>query len=49
MSLENFRVCDGDLDEELLNRYGQGSVLAVDTETMGLLPAPRSPLFGAIV
>lgn len=39
MSLENFRVCDGDLDEELLNRYGQGSVLAVDTETMGLLPA----------
>ncbi|TVR14528.1 MAG: ribonuclease D [Phormidium sp. GEM2.Bin31] len=39
MTLENFRVCDGDLDEDLLNRYSQGSVLAVDTETMGLLPA----------
>lgn len=39
MSLDNFCVCDGDLSPDLLDRYGQGTAIAVDTETMGLLPA----------
>lgn len=39
MSLDNFCVCDGDLSQDLLNRYRQGTAIAVDTETMGLLPA----------
>lgn len=37
MSLENFQVCDGDLDEDTLNRYLQAEAIAVDTETMGLV------------
>ncbi|MFO8038525.1 MAG: ribonuclease D [Sodalinema sp.] len=39
MSLDNFCVCDGDLSQDLLDRYRQGTAIAVDTETMGLLPA----------
>ena len=39
MSLDNFCVCDGDLSQDLLNRYRQGTAIAVDTETMGLLPS----------
>ncbi len=33
-----FTVCDRDLSSALLERYQQSSALAVDTETMGLLP-----------
>jgi ribonuclease D len=36
--MNNFRVCDGDLSSAELERYWQVSELAVDTETMGLLP-----------
>lgn len=38
MSLENFQVCDGDLPAETLNLYLKSDALAVDTETMGLIP-----------
>ncbi|NES98797.1 MAG: ribonuclease D [Desertifilum sp. SIO1I2] len=38
MSQENFQVCDRDLSPELLERYQKCDRLAVDTETMGLLP-----------
>lgn len=38
MSLEKFQVCEGDLTDELLSRYLQAEVIAVDTETMGLIP-----------
>lgn len=38
MQLENFQVCDRDLDESTLNRYLQADAIAVDTETMGLNP-----------
>jgi ribonuclease D len=38
MSLDNFQVCDRDLDEETLRRYLQSDAIAVDTETMGLIP-----------
>jgi ribonuclease D len=34
--LEDFRICDRDLDAALLDRYLQASSVAVDTETMGL-------------
>lgn len=33
-----FEVCDRDLSDELLKRYLQSEAIAVDTETMGLLP-----------
>ncbi len=36
--MEDFQVCDGDLSESLLQQYLQADALAVDTETMGLLP-----------
>ncbi|MDL5057658.1 ribonuclease H-like domain-containing protein [Geitlerinema calcuttense] len=38
MSQENFQVCDRDLSPEWLERYQKCDRLAVDTETMGLLP-----------
>lgn len=34
----NFQVCDRDLSEETLSRYLTASEIAVDTETMGLIP-----------
>lgn len=38
MVLSDFQVCDRDLSDEALNEYLQADVIAVDTETMGLLP-----------
>lgn len=38
MDLQDFQVCDRDLDEVTLSNYLQSESLAVDTETMGLLP-----------
>jgi ribonuclease D len=35
---DGFQICDRDLTPELLARYQQASVIACDTETMGLLP-----------
>ncbi|KAB8335739.1 ribonuclease D [Scytonema tolypothrichoides VB-61278] len=36
--MEDFQVCDRDLSDDTLSHYLQASVIAVDTETMGLLP-----------
>ena len=38
MKLENFQVCDQDLDESTLEQYLAAQEIAVDTETMGLIP-----------
>lgn len=38
MELDSFQVCDGDLSEEQTAQYLQADAIAVDTETMGLLP-----------
>lgn len=38
MTLDNFQVCDNDLDQETLDRYLHSDAIAVDTETMGLIP-----------
>lgn len=46
MTLEKFQVCEADLSDELLSRYlqaeafakGAPKAIAVDTETMGLIP-----------
>ncbi|KST62938.1 ribonuclease H-like domain-containing protein [Mastigocoleus testarum] len=38
MDLQDFQVCERDLDEATLSNYLQSEALAVDTETMGLLP-----------
>jgi ribonuclease D len=38
MNLENFQVCDRDIDEATLSEYLQSEAIAVDTETMGLIP-----------
>ena len=38
MDLQDFQVCDRDLDEATLSNYLTSEALAVDTETMGLLP-----------
>lgn len=38
MADENFQVCDRDLPSEDVDRYLEADTLAVDTETMGLLP-----------
>lgn len=35
---EDFQVCDRDLSDALLSQYLQAEAVAVDTETMGLLP-----------
>jgi ribonuclease D len=36
--VEDFQVCDQDLSEAILETYLQAEAIAVDTETMGLLP-----------
>lgn len=38
MVLNDFQVCDRDLSDAALSEYRQADVIAVDTETMGLLP-----------
>jgi ribonuclease D len=38
MTSENFQVCDRDLDNSTLARYLEAESIAVDTETMGLIP-----------
>ncbi|XGW00214.1 MAG: ribonuclease H-like domain-containing protein [Leptolyngbya sp. BL-A-14] len=38
MALADFQICDRDLSEEQLAAYVQAEAIAVDTETMGLLP-----------
>ncbi|WP_416673242.1 ribonuclease D [Egbenema bharatensis] len=38
MALNDFQVCDRDLSEETLAAYLSTDAIAVDTETMGLLP-----------
>ncbi|QYX31532.1 ribonuclease H-like domain-containing protein [Sphaerospermopsis torques-reginae] len=38
MRLDDFRVSDGDIDAATLSEYLKSEALAVDTETMGLLP-----------
>jgi ribonuclease D len=38
MTLQDFQVCDRDLTSDQLHAYLQSDRLAVDTETMGLLP-----------
>lgn len=35
---DTFQICDRDLSEVRLNQYLQAGAIAVDTETMGLLP-----------
>jgi ribonuclease D len=38
MTIDNFQVCDLDLDDNTLARYLEAESIAVDTETMGLIP-----------
>lgn len=38
MQPREFQICDRDLSSELLEQYQSTSAIAVDTETMGLLP-----------
>ena len=38
MEPKNFQICDGDLPTAWLEHYLQTDAIAVDTETMGLLP-----------
>ncbi|MEA5598524.1 ribonuclease H-like domain-containing protein [Rivularia sp. UHCC 0363] len=38
MELQDFQVCDRDFDEVTLSEYLKSEAIAVDTETMGLLP-----------
>lgn len=38
MTLQDFQVCDRDLSDEVLAEYLKSPAIAVDTETMGLLP-----------
>jgi ribonuclease D len=38
MSIENFQVSDRDISEETLDRYLAAKAIAIDTETMGLIP-----------
>jgi ribonuclease D len=38
MELAAFQICDGDLTAEQADAYLQAEAIAVDTETMGLLP-----------
>ncbi len=37
-SSDNFQVCDRDIPDRVLSGYLQSDAIAVDTETMGLLP-----------
>ncbi|MUL37833.1 ribonuclease H-like domain-containing protein [Gloeocapsopsis dulcis] len=38
MELTDFQVCDRDISDEILTQYMNAEAIAVDTETMGLLP-----------
>lgn len=38
MKLDDFQVCDRDLSDAILSEYLSAEAIAVDTETMGLLP-----------
>ncbi len=38
MVLEDFQICDSDLSTDQLTEYLKAEAIAVDTETMGLLP-----------
>jgi ribonuclease D len=38
MTVETFQICDRDLEDSLLTHYQSATELAVDTETMGLIP-----------
>lgn len=38
MEMADFQVCDQDLSDAVLSEYISASAIAVDTETMGLLP-----------
>lgn len=38
MSLNQFQVCEGDLSPEIFRQYSESDCLAMDTETMGLIP-----------
>ena len=38
MEFPNFQVCDRDLSDSLLSYYLTAEAIAVDTETMGLMP-----------
>ncbi len=38
VNLENFLACDRDLDPDTAQRYLQAEAIALDTETMGLVP-----------
>jgi len=38
MELPDFQICDRDLTDVVLSQYIQAEAIAVDTETMGLLP-----------
>ena len=38
MELEDFQVCDRDLSDAILSEYLSAEAIAIDTETMGLLP-----------
>ena len=38
MELTDFQVCDRDLSDAALSDYMKTEAIAVDTETMGLLP-----------
>jgi len=38
MAMADFQVCDRDLSDEVLNTFMEAEAIAVDTETMGLLP-----------
>ena len=38
MTLPDFHICDGDLSDDAVDEYLQSEAIAVDTETMGLLP-----------
>ncbi|WP_250123841.1 ribonuclease H-like domain-containing protein [Chroococcidiopsis sp. CCMEE 29] len=38
MELADFQVCDRDLSDAILSQYRSAEAIAVDTETMGLLP-----------
>lgn len=38
MTFDNFQVLEGDLSDEILSQYLTAEAIAVDTETMGLIP-----------
>ena len=38
MEFADFQICDRDLSDNILSEYLNAEAIAVDTETMGLLP-----------